>query len=771
MNKSNTDLKTIYERLTDTSVVSDGQGRSAPLKEFTRSIRLLTHTHTCILTFVDEIGEDRHQVFRVASSSQDQKFEEVLDEKRRIPLRADDDGSGVHLDIAVRGTEYESDTLQKDGGKVSNPEVMKKFGLNYVYCYPIKVDKKLKGYLNFFSPEKEPFSDDLKCLIRIAAAFAEVPVHQYDIQNTRNQILKDAIEKMAEVTGENLRDKILRIALKHAVKLLDKENIFASVLKLDEKTGTLVEIEAIPRVDPGLNSIPLGEGYCNYALNNEKNVLFKNIKSRDWTQRFLDAWGRGTKSEMIVPLLIKNKKVRVRKSEEFAIRPLGVLNFESPNRNEFTDDDFSALLPLISQTSLLIEKLEIERKLSDFRGKIEKKVLPMQNLAEVLKILAEGIRDVLGFEFVDISIVDDSKKIIETKEVVGIEGEKAQRFRKMASHSLNSDDIQASVVRSREIEVPDENDARFDRNIWDEFGHKDLIRVFFPVISSSTNKCVGTIEAGYRRDFRKYIYESDVQFLYQFGELIVAALEKQQNRIMDRISHELRSPVAGILGNIDRLKIHHRDWEKWFVDVKLEDIELDCDILKHNILELEYFLGRPFPKIQISDRPVAVMKEIVLKTIKSLKPVILDEGYDFDIESCVNKDDLDKINIYTDKIKLGQVFFNLVTNSIRYANRRYTRFRLKVIADTETDKEFFIIKFQDWGIGIREEYREKVFDEQFRSPEAKTQFVSGTGLGLTISRSIMRNDIKGDLVLVHCSDPTEFAVKIPKRYVKRPHSI
>ena len=764
-NNSETTLETIYARLTNESLQFKEQGRNTPLKEFTRLVRLLTNTHTCILTFVDLQEE---QVLRIASSSQNQEFEEYLDKKRIVHLNSVNKRMGVSFEIASKGDEYETDTLQKDGGGVSNPEVSKKFNLNYFYCHPIKIDGNLRGYLNFFSNEKTQFSEDLKMQIRIISKFAEVPIQQYEIEKTHNQTLKEAIEEMAKITGESKRDQILRIALTYAIKLLGKDEVFSSVLKLDEKTGRLLELKAIPPAKENLKSIPFGKGYCSQALI-EGTVLIKDVNSNDWNDIYVDAWNRGTKNEMVIPLLIKNEQIRVRNNVVFASRPIAVLNFESRNLNEFTqDDDVDILLPLISQASLLFEKLAIERRLSQLRD-IEKKVLTKQNQKEVLKIIAEGIKEVLGFEVVNISLVDDSKKMINTEVIIGIEEEKVEKFLQMASHPLNSQDIQASIVKSKKIEVSDENDNRFDKAIWKEFGHENLIRVFVPVISTLTNKCVGTIEASYQKGFRKHIYESDIQILQGFAELIGEALERQNSRVMDKISHELRSPVSGILGNIDRLKAHHRHWENWFIDVKFDDIELDCEILKHNILELEYFLGRPFPKVKIGDKPIFVMKDIVLKTIKQLKPVIEDEGFYFDIDSCIDRGDLDKIKIYTDKVKLGQVFYNLLVNSIRYANKSSKKFKLKVIVDDETDKDYFIIRFQDWGIGIKEEYRDLIFDDYFRSPEAKAQFASGTGLGLTISRNIMRNDIKGDLVLANSFNPTDFNVKIPKRYERKPN--
>ena len=80
-NNSKTNLDVIYARLTNESLPSKEQRRNTPLKEFTRLVRLLTDTHTCILTFVDLQEE---QVLRIASSSQNHEFEEYLDKKRII---------------------------------------------------------------------------------------------------------------------------------------------------------------------------------------------------------------------------------------------------------------------------------------------------------------------------------------------------------------------------------------------------------------------------------------------------------------------------------------------------------------------------------------------------------------------------------------------------------------------------------------------------------------------------------------------------------------
>ncbi|MCX7958819.1 MAG: HAMP domain-containing histidine kinase, partial [Deltaproteobacteria bacterium] len=83
--------------------------------------------------------------------------------------------------------------------------------------------------------------------------------------------------------------------------------------------------------------------------------------------------------------------------------------------------------------------------------------------------------------------------------------------------------------------------------------------------------------------------------------------------------------------------------------------------------------------------------------------------------------------------------------------------------DVEYDDDWLTIRVSDTGIGIPDEFKPRVFDEFFRvkNTVVDNQKVSGTGLGLTIVKSIV--DGHGGTVQVQDNKPngTVFIVKFP----------
>ena len=96
--------------------------------------------------------------------------------------------------------------------------------------------------------------------------------------------------------------------------------------------------------------------------------------------------------------------------------------------------------------------------------------------------------------------------------------------------------------------------------------------------------------------------------------------------------------------------------------------------------------------------------------------------------------------LMADKNLLFQVFQNLLSNSIKYNKSE----RVLITISARTNEEFHEIRVADNGIGINEDYREKVF-EIFHRLNAKNEF-EGTGIGLTIVKKII-DTLKGKVYI------------------------
>jgi len=94
-------------------------------------------------------------------------------------------------------------------------------------------------------------------------------------------------------------------------------------------------------------------------------------------------------------------------------------------------------------------------------------------------------------------------------------------------------------------------------------------------------------------------------------------------------------------------------------------------------------------------------------------------------------------SIYFQKDKLLQVFLNLITNAIEAENTRNTIF-VRSYMDDNDDSKFIYWEVEDNGIGIKDEHKEKIFEDFYTSKK------QGTGLGLSVCKKLL-NEFDADI--------------------------
>jgi two-component system, NarL family, sensor histidine kinase EvgS len=117
-----------------------------------------------------------------------------------------------------------------------------------------------------------------------------------------------------------------------------------------------------------------------------------------------------------------------------------------------------------------------------------------------------------------------------------------------------------------------------------------------------------------------------------------------------------------------------------------------------------------------------------------------------------------KISVFTDRARLNQVIYNLLINSIKYAEEDVNKFKIRIKIDNSKSDELRV-RFQDYGVGIREEERDEIFKPGFRGSEIKDKR-QGSGIGLSVCKDLITK-MGGEIVLVSLKQPTEFQVIIP----------
>lgn len=725
--------------------------KTVALAKIAELARQALNSRLCTVALVNL--EDRYLIAGACSGC-DQALEQVVAE-RRFELGSHTQGASLDYDLVASGGIIEKHGLQTDGQGIIDPQVARRYGIDSALCYPLKSGKQLLGYLNHFAIA--PVGETERKLLEIFARQAIIT-----IENLENQASRSRLEKLNEVMRQmsEARDveALLTLTLDAALDLVGTDRGWISRLDLD--TGMLY-IATHRGNPPKLRPLAWGKGITGKALIKEQPICVDDVRTESWRGVYEEFWP-DTCAELAVPIVEFNADVHVGSAIQQGTKPIGVLNIESPNYI-FTKTDEAMLGSLARQAAVMIERLETDRKLADL-ARVQQEIVAKRDWEEVIQVLMDAITGTLGYHFVNISIVEPELGIIRTEYARGSPRGDDDEFKRQACHALESADIQADIVRTKAIEVPGQDDERFDRSLYRQFGHDQLIRCFVPMIGSTGDqdgRVIGTVEVGYQRRYRKYIYERDVQVLKGFVDYAVQALEQRKKGLLDKISHELKASVVGIRSNASFLQRRRKELPVERIDRKLDDILADCEILLYQVAELGHILGRKQPEPKIAR--TLLFRDVIIKTLTQLKPLVVEHGFAFEkIEYDIA--DMYKIEpLYIDRSQLNQVVYNLLINAIKYAERE---FRVQIAV--ERTREDYVVKFRDWGMGVRDEMRGRIFDDGFRTPEAIARYPNGSGLGLTIARKIMRS-YGGDLLLERNRYPTEFHMILPKSLKEKPH--
>ena len=213
-----------------------------------------------------------------------------------------------------------------------------------------------------------------------------------------------------------------------------------------------------------------------------------------------------------------------------------------------------------------------------------------------------------------------------------------------------------------------------------------------------------------------------------FNELLdkISFYIEQQKHFVEDVSHELRTPVAIVEGH---LKLLNR-WGKDDPEVLEESLQaslVELQRMKTLVQEMLDLSRAPQVKEQYKDATTNVT-EVAKQVVHNFRVLYPEFTFIFD-------DDLKRdlwIPIYLNHLE--QVVIILMDNAVKYSLDRK-----EIILSLSKGEEHVEIAVQDFGMGMTEEDRKKVFSRFYRVDKARSRERGGNGLGLSIAKELIES--------------------------------
>lgn len=226
-------------------------------------------------------------------------------------------------------------------------------------------------------------------------------------------------------------------------------------------------------------------------------------------------------------------------------------------------------------------------------------------------------------------------------------------------------------------------------------------------------------------------------------------LLERQYRIMQRekefianASHELKTPLAGILGHVNLIR-RHGDKHPELIGKSLKYIDQEAQRMSQLINELLILEGHQTKKLTEIN-----LSKIIFAEVESLQG-----AYQQKFITDLNPN----ISYRITKGDFQSLVHNLLENAAKYSPTDST-----IDVQLTTDDRHIILRVADQGQGIAKENRQKVFERFYREDESHSNKVAGSGIGLAIVKMIIEK--YHGKITIRDNEPvgTIFTVYLPK---------
>ena len=220
----------------------------------------------------------------------------------------------------------------------------------------------------------------------------------------------------------------------------------------------------------------------------------------------------------------------------------------------------------------------------------------------------------------------------------------------------------------------------------------------------------------------------------EYSKALAASAEEAKNanmaktKFLSHMSHDIRTPINGILGMISKAERH----------IAEPEVVKDCH--KKIRMSAEHLLGLINDILDITKLETGLNEEkdepfpmsCMLDTCCSIiKGQLSEKGT---VEFKTDFSGIQHDNVLGNKLHIRQILLNILSNAVKYTDNGYIYFKAEEIAFTN-DEATYAFTIQDTGIGMHKNYIEKIFEPFSIDDSEDRKYRLGTGLGMSIVKN------------------------------------
>ena len=245
---------------------------------------------------------------------------------------------------------------------------------------------------------------------------------------------------------------------------------------------------------------------------------------------------------------------------------------------------------------------------------------------------------------------------------------------------------------------------------------------------------VSTIDDGGKRiAVALYDRTQEIRRNHTLQEALTAAetANKAKTSFLANMSHDFRTPMNAITGFNLLIEKHADDPEK------VKEYTHKISLASHNLLALLNDV-LDMSKIESGKTTLDIKEVPIGLLLEEINSVISFQAKAKKQEYIVNAEDVQHDIFMGDKQRINEILMNILGNAVKYTQEG-GRIEFIIAESPSSSEGFQNVKFtiKDNGMGMKPEYKDKIFEAFSREEKGETKTIQGTGLGMAITKSLV----------------------------------